>query len=289
MKRGFAFFSSLASYTRSAAPTQGRVYNTLAALLGVACLLFAPSAQAFDLYRVERVSVQAEGATGSAAKTRALNSARANAFNIVVARVLPQSDYVKFMENFNTGDTAKFVSSYRILSERTSPTSYSAEVQVVINRQALTQFMKSQGFEPLQTRPAAIEVIADFDEFHRLQEAARADPFNILEFIRTPTGMTIGGDPAEFITRMNEMVKTYAPGGTDILLEVGITSLTDFLEKQTRLAAIAGVKNSVVSTLSTRYAVFAVDFAGDSASLSTALRKAGFRDVQFDGARIWAR
>ena len=109
------------------------------------------SAAVGDFYSVSRVKASASAASSSEAKRLALQDARSKAFSSVIARVLLPED-VRQVIVPNAYNLEKFVKSFRINSERTTSTGYSAEVDMVLDEKLVQAYLSNQGFSFLKDR-----------------------------------------------------------------------------------------------------------------------------------------
>lgn len=113
-------------------------------------LLFASSFQEF--FVVKGIGVSQSASSSSEAKKLALSSARDEAFNTVLKRLLVSSDIsnVVVPDNYNM---EKFIQTVKLNNEKTTSTSYSAVVDVQINKNLMSDYLKNQGFKVLEDVP----------------------------------------------------------------------------------------------------------------------------------------
>ncbi|MBR4315698.1 MAG: hypothetical protein IKP65_01825 [Alphaproteobacteria bacterium] len=132
--------------------------------------LFLFSAKAFcagvqGFYLVDGMKVSAVASSSSMAKKRALEEAREKAFNIVLSRLLISEDLPKVImpDNYNM---EKFVQAIKLNNEKTTSSSYSADVNIQINKNLMIEYLKNQGFSIVaDVPPLTLIVFKGGDDF----------------------------------------------------------------------------------------------------------------------------
>ena len=118
-----------------------------------------------NFYSVNGISASATSVSSSEAKKKALENARSVAFNTVISRILPSDDLesVVVPDSYNM---EKFIQTMKLNNERTTSTSYSANVDILINKKLMSEYLKNQGISALQDLPPSTLVIfKDGDNF----------------------------------------------------------------------------------------------------------------------------
>ena len=117
-----------------------------------------------DLFLVKDISVSQTSYSSSEAKKLALSSARDKAFNAVLRRLLLSSDISKVVvpDNYNM---EKFIQTVKLNNEKTTSTSYSAVVNVQINKNLMLDYLKNQGLKVLgDVPPTTLLIIKGADD-----------------------------------------------------------------------------------------------------------------------------
>lgn len=116
-----------------------------------------------DVFLVKSIPVSFSSFSSSEAKKQSLKLARNNAFNSLLNRILLSSDLqnVIIPDDYNM---EKFVQSFKIDNEKTTSTSYSASVDVLINKNLLLDYIKNQNLSILEDLPPrTLIVYQNFD------------------------------------------------------------------------------------------------------------------------------
>lgn len=110
-----------------------------------------------DFFAVSGIAASASAGSPSEAKRQALVGARERAFFIVLGRVLHSKDVERAVipDAYNMD---KFIEKYKLGSEKTGHASYSASVDVRINRALMEDYLKGQGLKcvPDASPPALV-------------------------------------------------------------------------------------------------------------------------------------
>ena len=118
-----------------------------------------------DFFVVKGIPVSQSSYSSSEAKKLALKTARDNAFNTVLKRLLVSSDISKVVvpDNYNM---EKFIQALKLNNEKTTSTSYSAVVDVQVNKNLVLDYLKNQGLKVLEdVPPSTLLIIKDGDMF----------------------------------------------------------------------------------------------------------------------------
>ncbi|MCR5506246.1 MAG: hypothetical protein K6F04_00160 [bacterium] len=122
---------------------------------------------------VNNIKVSSNSISSSAAKKQALEEAKTKAFNIVLARLLVSEDLgkVSMPDSYNM---EKFVQSLKLNNEKTTSSSYSADVNIQINKGIMTEYLKNQELNIVSDIPPSTLVIFkgsnDFDFMNNLDK-----------------------------------------------------------------------------------------------------------------------
>ncbi len=105
-----------------------------------------------NFYSVNGISVSANAVSSSAAKKQALENAKVKAFNTVLSRILVSEDLPKVIipDSYNM---EKFVQTVKLNNEKTTSSSYSASVNIQINKGIMTEYLKNQGLNVVSDVP----------------------------------------------------------------------------------------------------------------------------------------
>ena len=111
-----------------------------------------------DFYFVNGMNVMANSVSSSAAKKRALEEARLKAFNTVLSRLLVSEDVSKVVmpDSYNL---EKFVKAVKLNNEKTTSSSYSADVNIQINKNLMSEYLKNQGLTILSDVPPSTLIV----------------------------------------------------------------------------------------------------------------------------------
>lgn len=111
-----------------------------------------------NLFIVKGIEVSQTSYSSSEAKKKALNVARDEAFRVVLDRLLISSDVanVVFPDDYNV---EKFIQTVKLNNEKMTSTSYSAVVDVQINKNLMLDYLKNQGLKVLEDVPPSTLVI----------------------------------------------------------------------------------------------------------------------------------
>ncbi len=111
-----------------------------------------------DFFMVENLPVSATAYSSSEAKKRAINYARQRAFNIVLSRLIKSEDFddVYMPSDY---DIEKFVQALKLNNEKTSSTSYSADIDIKINKNLMHEFLDNQDIKFLKDFPPSTLVV----------------------------------------------------------------------------------------------------------------------------------
>ncbi|MDR1008859.1 MAG: hypothetical protein LBL52_01240 [Rickettsiales bacterium] len=248
----------------------------------IAVLLYASPVFALDFYSVAKVKAEARAASGSEAKALALEAAGASAMKTVVRRLLPSADAKKLLASGGY-DPAKLIRGYKIAEEKTSPSSYSALIDVSFEKSAVNGFIESRGFTPSDTEPEPVKINGPLEKQYAVMEAAENDPANIVKFTSTGEGRDIEILPHETpeaaVIRMNDIAKSWLAlqeDGGVVQVLVRLSGLDDWVGKERRLAKVGGIKEMHLSALKYDRAQLSIRPATDASALLLALSKAGF-------------
>ncbi len=123
-----------------------------------------------DLFVVKDIPVSYKSFSSSEAKKQALALARVEAFNKVLKRLLNSYELqsVIIPDDYNM---EKFVQSFRLDNERTTSSSYSALVDVVINKNLMLDYLKNQDLQMLEDLPPRTLIIYknfDISDFNKV-------------------------------------------------------------------------------------------------------------------------
>ena len=111
-----------------------------------------------NFYIVKGIPVHSSSFSSSQAKKLSLEKARTEAFNNVLSRLLLSED----LQNVIIPDTynmEKFVKSLKLTNEKTTSTSYSANVDIELNKNLIESYLDNQGFEFLKDLPPSTLII----------------------------------------------------------------------------------------------------------------------------------
>jgi len=111
-------------------------------LFAVFCSLFAVSAVYAAPNLTDTVSVEQTADTAFAAKTAAMNSARRQIWGNVVSRYADANMVSTLSANLTDSDVLNMVGSTSIANEKTSATSYAADVTATLDRDALAKWLR---------------------------------------------------------------------------------------------------------------------------------------------------
>ena len=111
-----------------------------------------------NFYLVNGIKVSANSVSSSVAKKRALDDARSKAFNIVLSRLLVSEDLAKVVmpDSYNM---EKFVQTVKLNNEKTTSSSYSADVNVQINKKLMNEFLENQNLNVVSDVPPTTLVV----------------------------------------------------------------------------------------------------------------------------------
>lgn len=154
-------------------------------------LLFASSFQ--DFFVVKGIAVSQSASSSSEAKKFALSSARDNAFNTVLKRLLVSGDIDRVVvpDNYNM---EKFIQTVKLNNERTTSTSYSAVVDVQINKNLMLDYLKNQGFKVLGDVPPSTLLI--IKGYNSADMADLNSDVNVVKFYNYTSGLYFDVDSA---------------------------------------------------------------------------------------------
>lgn len=146
-----------------------------------------------DLFVVKNIPVSQISYSSSEAKKLALNSARDKAFNTVLQRLLVSSDISKVVEpdNYNM---EKFIQALKLNNEKTTSTSYSAVVDVQVNKNLILDYLKNQGLKVLSDVPPTTVLIFKGDT---LFDVSNLDnDYNVVKFYKYNSNIYFDADNA---------------------------------------------------------------------------------------------
>ena len=105
-----------------------------------------------NFYLVNGIDVSANAVSSSVAKKQALENAKVRAFNTVLSRILVSEDLPKVIipDSYNM---EKFVQAVKLNNEKTTSSSYSASVNIQINKGIMTEYLKNQGLNVVSDVP----------------------------------------------------------------------------------------------------------------------------------------
>lgn len=167
----------------------------------VSCLmqvfLFSNVSFALNFFEVKKLPVSASSYSSSQAKKDALAIARSEAFNTVLSRILLSSDVddVIIPDAYNL---EKFVQGVKLNNEKTTSTSYSAEVDVIVNKSLMEDYLSNQGFSFLSDiPPQTLLILLDGDVLDFAGSDYKNVPFNVVKF-NTSVSKKVDADVSEF-------------------------------------------------------------------------------------------
>ncbi len=116
------------------------------------------SAGVKNFYLVNGIKVSANSVSSSTAKKHALDDARVKAFNIVLSRLLVSEDLskVNMPDSYNM---EKFVQTVKLNNEKTTSSSYSADVNIQINKKLMNEFLENQNLTFVSDVPPATLIV----------------------------------------------------------------------------------------------------------------------------------
>ena len=152
----------------------------------ISCLLqvflFSNISFALNFFEVKKIPVSAVSYSSSQAKKDALAIARSNAFNTVISRLLLSSNVsnVIIPDSYNL---EKFVQGVKLNNEKTTSTSYSADVDVIINKSLMEDYLSNQGFSFLSDiPPQTLLVLLDGDVLDFSNSDYKKSLSNVVKF-----------------------------------------------------------------------------------------------------------
>ena len=269
-----------------------------------------------NLFIVRGIEISQTSYSSSEAKRVALKNARKRAFDIVVKRLLISSDVgnVILPDDYNV---EKFIQTMKLNNEKTTSTSYSAKVDVQVNKNLVVDYLKNQGLKVLQdVPPSTVVIFKNAPEFVSEFNDMELGGVNVVPFIKGDgsansymgkadnvievykNGSVVFSDKllglsgefdttrerflSDLVLHINDAYKmstSEGDFGKSVSMLIPIAGLSDWIQVEKIISKVSAIKSYEVEALKYNKAQVKLKYNYDLNSVVNALRMAGL-DVQ---------
>ena len=224
------------------------------ALIIILIVLLAPNAHAND-YTVKNVKVDVTADSATEARTKALDKARMNAFNVLKKRIMSVSDQGNLPAS-SSSTVSTMVDSFEINREKLSKNRYLASVNVTFNERAVQSYLGRH------TNMALPD-----------QHYGGADNMDTA-YVPERTQPQLGGSE---LYKQYQQTRQIAANATPYKMQVNLNGIRQWVGIQKSLGAIGRVK---IQSLNAKMATVVLSYAGDASALQ--------RDLNMKGMQLYS-
>ena len=210
-----------------------------------------------NFYLVNKIDVSANAVSSSAAKKQALENAKVRAFNTVLSRILVSDDLPKVIipDSYNM---EKFVQTVKLNNEKTTSSSYSASVNIQINKGIMTEYLKNQGLNVVSdVPPYTLVVFKGSDTFDFMNNIDSENIIPVIAYGSSKFSFDVeNADLSRFraiIPNISNVVIVKVSGNSNGNFNISIKDKLFGIEETVLADSYSSVPNAVLKVLNDSY------------------------------------